>query len=51
MSCQLSQLRYIDNTDFIHLHASEIITDREVEWEILTETMESLETKIKQSNS
>ena len=40
----ISQLRYIDNTDFIHLHASDFITDQEVQWEILTESMESLET-------
>ena len=40
----ISQLRYIDNTDFIHLHAREFITGGEVQWEVLTETMESLET-------
>ena len=35
---------YLITYDFIHLHASEFITDREVQWEILTESMESLET-------
>ena len=40
----ISQLRYVDNTDFIHLHASEFIICGVVQWEIMTETMESLET-------
>ena len=39
----ISQLRHID-TDFIHLHASEFIPGGEVQWEILTEILESLET-------
>ena len=39
----IAQIRYIDNTDFIHLHASEFIICGIVKWEILTETMETLE--------
>ena len=38
----ISQLRYIDNTDLIHVHASEFLLDGEVQWEILTDLLENL---------
>ena len=37
----ISQLRYIDNTDLIHLHASECLLDGNVQWAILTDLLES----------
>ena len=36
----ISQLRYIDNTDLIHLHTSEFLLDGMVQWEILTELLD-----------
>ena len=37
----ISQLRYIDNTDLIHLHASECLLDGNVQWAILTDLLDS----------
>ena len=37
----ISQLRYIDNTDLIHLHTSEFLLNGNVQWDILTKLIES----------
>ena len=36
----IEQLRYIDNNDLVHLHASEFLIGGDVDWDILTEIME-----------
>ena len=36
----ISQVRYIDNNDLIHLHASEFILAGKVQWGILTELLD-----------